>query len=64
MEWQFVVAIALAVPVILVPVALAWYLNVGGIYAAIKEAGKKRAEVTTEVIGEQATEKEFVGTRK
>lgn len=56
MEWQFVVAIALAVPVILVPVALAWYLNVGGIYAAIKEAGKEKAikhtPATTEITGE------------
>lgn len=43
MQWQVVVALVLAVPVILFPVAFVWYLNVGGIYAAIREARKRRA---------------------
>jgi len=42
MEWQIVVALVIAIPVILFPVAFIWYLNVGGIYAAIKEARAKR----------------------
>ncbi len=42
MEWQIVVALAVAVPVILFPAAFVWYLNLGGIYAAIKEARAKR----------------------
>ena len=42
MEWQIVVALVIAVPIILFPVALIWYLNVGGIYAAVKEARAKR----------------------
>ncbi len=43
MEWQIIVAIAIMTPVIIVPVLLVWYLNVGGIYAAIKEARTRRA---------------------
>jgi hypothetical protein len=43
MEWQFVVALVVAIPIILLPVALVWYLNIGGIYAAVREARRKRA---------------------
>ena len=43
MEWQIVVALVIAIPIILFPVAFVWYLNVGGIYAAIKEARERRA---------------------
>ncbi len=42
MAGQIIVAIALAIPVILFPVVFVWYLNVGGVYAAVKEAYKKR----------------------
>lgn len=43
MEWQFIVALLVAIPIIAFPAAFVWYLNVGGVYAAIKEALKKRA---------------------
>jgi hypothetical protein len=43
MEWQIVVAIAVAVPVILFPAAFVWYLNLGGIVAAVKEARARKA---------------------
>jgi hypothetical protein len=43
MEWQVIVALIVAVPVVLFPVALVWYLNVGGIYSAVKEARARRA---------------------
>ena len=43
MEWQIIVALVVAIPIILFPVALVWYLNIGGIYAAIKEALARRA---------------------
>ena len=42
MEWQMVVALVVAIPLILFPAAFIWYLNVDGIYAAIKEARAKR----------------------
>ncbi len=32
MEWQVIVALIIAIPVVLFPVALVWYLNIGGIY--------------------------------
>jgi len=43
MQWELIVALVIAIPIILFPVALIWYLNIGGIYAAIKEARAKRA---------------------
>ena len=43
MDWQIIVALVLAIPVILFPVALVWYLNIGGIYAAVKQARARRA---------------------
>jgi hypothetical protein len=43
MEWGFIVALVVAIPIILFPVAFVWYLNIGGIYAAVKEARKRRA---------------------
>ena len=42
MEWQVAVALVIAIPVILFPAAFVWYLNIGGIYAAIKEARERR----------------------
>ena len=42
MEWQIILALALGVPVILVPVVLVWYLNVSGLYTVIRETQKRR----------------------
>ena len=42
MTWQVILAIVLVVPIILLPVLFVWYLNAGGIVAAIKEAKAKR----------------------
>lgn len=43
MQWELIVALVLAIPVILFPAAFVWYLNAGGIYTAIKEARARRA---------------------
>jgi len=43
MQWEFVVALVIAIPVILFPAALIWYLNIGGIFQSAKEARKTRA---------------------
>jgi hypothetical protein len=43
MEWQVIVALIVAIPVIMFPVAFVWFLNVGGIFAAVKEARARRA---------------------
>ncbi|HEY78598.1 MAG TPA: hypothetical protein G4O09_05735 [Dehalococcoidia bacterium] len=49
MEWQFIVALVIAIPIILFPAAFVWYLNIGGIYAAIREARARRAAHEKEV---------------
>jgi len=43
MEWEFIVVLVVAIPVILFPVAFVWYLNIGGIYALIRQRRAKRA---------------------
>ncbi len=35
-----VVALVIAIPVVLIPAAYIWYLNIGGIAQAIREARK------------------------
>ncbi len=42
MQWQIIVALVVAIPIILFPVAFVWYLNIGGLYAAVKEARARR----------------------
>ena len=42
MQWEFIVVLVLAIPVILLPVALVWYLNIGGIWAVIQDARERR----------------------
>ena len=42
MQWELVVALAIAIPVVLFPAAFVWYLNIGGIMQAVRE---KRAHV-------------------
>lgn len=58
MEWQVILALVLGIPIILFPAAYVWYLNIGGIYAAIKEAQRKRAAREE---GSAATAKERPG---
>ena len=43
MEWQIIVALAVIVPVILLPVVFVWFLNFGGIYAVTKRVRERRA---------------------
>ena len=59
MEWQVVLALVIAVPVLLIPVALVWYINAGGLYLAIKEARAKRAAAkkATEELAPQTTKR-------
>lgn len=47
METGVVVALAIAIPMILFPAAFVWYMNLGGVFQAIKEAqARKVAEKT------------------
>jgi hypothetical protein len=43
MNAPIMIALAVAVPIILLPVALVWYVNIGGLRAAVKEARERRA---------------------
>ena len=43
MEWQIIIALVIAIPVILFPAAFVWYLNIGGIINAVKEARARKA---------------------
>jgi len=77
MQWEFVVALAIAIPIILFPAAFIWYLNIGGIYAAIKKARERQAaakqrtravaeaeqHVTMMAAKDQRVEKELVRTK-
>jgi len=42
MHWELVVALIIAIPVILFPVAYLWYLDIGGICSSFKAAKAKR----------------------
>ncbi|MEW6033385.1 MAG: hypothetical protein AB1603_00855 [Chloroflexota bacterium] len=54
MEWQWIVALVLALPVLLVGAALVWYIQVSGIYQVIR-ATRERQKVRARALKE-ATE--------
>ncbi len=37
MQWEMIVALAIAIPVILLPAAFVWYLSLGGLFKAMQE---------------------------
>ncbi len=49
MQWELVIALAVAIPVILFPAAFVWYLNLGGIVQAAKRAKAIREKKTAGV---------------
>lgn len=46
MGWQIPVALAVMIPVVLVPVVFVWMMNLGGLYAAVKRARERRLAVS------------------
>jgi hypothetical protein len=42
MSIQVIIALAIAIPIILFPAAFVWYLNLGGTFAAVREARAAR----------------------
>ena len=42
MDWQIIVALVIAIPIILFPVAFVWYLNFGNVVAAVREWRRNR----------------------
>jgi len=43
MEWQFIVALVVIIPVILFPVAFVWYLNLSGVFTALRKRSRREA---------------------
>ena len=43
----FIVAMVVAIPIILFPAAFIWYMNIGGIVHALKEARAKERKLGT-----------------
>jgi len=42
MQWEFVVTLVIAIPIILFPAAFVWYLNFGWLLFHAKEAARER----------------------
>jgi hypothetical protein len=61
MQWEFIVALMIAVPLILFPAAFVWYLNVDGIYHAVKRFVAKRAAREPEQAAKTAHESNRTG---
>jgi hypothetical protein len=64
MEWQFIVALIVAIPIILFPAAFIWYLNIGGMYVAIKEALKRQCALQERLKGLAQGEHEAAKTKQ
>jgi hypothetical protein len=43
MQWELVVALVVAIPIVILPAAFVWHLTAGGIVAAVKEARAQKA---------------------
>jgi len=43
MTWQIALALFIIAPILVIPAVFIWYLNIGGLYNAVKEARAKRA---------------------
>ncbi len=55
MEWQIIVALVIAIPIILIPVVFVWYLNAGGVYHAL-QVSRQRRRAARERMVEAASE--------
>ncbi len=42
MEWQMIVALAIAIPLVLFPAAFVWFLTVSGVLTVMRETRKRR----------------------
>ena len=42
MAWQLIVALVLAIPIIVFPVAFVWYINISGLYQVMREARQRQ----------------------
>ncbi len=47
MQIELIVALVIAIPVVLFPAAFVWYLNIGGIVQAVRQAREARVKEVT-----------------
>ena len=55
MQWELIVALVVAIPVILFPVAFVWFLNISGLMTVWKESRareKRRAKARKEALAQ------------
>jgi len=64
MDWEFALALILAIPIILLPVAFVWYLNVGGLISAIRALWKKSAARRRGTAADVEAQTERITTRE
>ena len=57
MQWEFIVALVIAIPIILFPVAFIWYLNLGWIFSRAKEAAREKKAAREKGISVEAKAK-------
>lgn len=41
MAWQIALGVILGIPLVALPIALVWYLNVSGLYQVIRDARRR-----------------------
>ena len=51
MPWQIIVALVVIIPVILLPVAFVWMLNLSGFFKVMREVRKRRAQKASVEVG-------------
>ncbi|HJX03512.1 MAG TPA: hypothetical protein VJ488_03020 [Dehalococcoidia bacterium] len=44
MQWEIIVALIIAIPVILFPAAFVWYMNLGGLVKSLEERQERNAK--------------------
>jgi hypothetical protein len=55
MQWELIVALVVAIPIILFPAAFVWFLNISGILTVWKESrarAKRRARARKEALAQ------------
>ena len=50
MHWEVIVALIVVIPVILIPAAFVWYLNIGGTVYAVRQALRERRAAREKVV--------------
>jgi hypothetical protein len=49
MAWQIILGVVLGIPMVLLPIAFVWYLNVSGLYQVIRESRSRRQKRATRI---------------